>query len=362
MKPISYSIMLAGILALGACSSAYKTASTPDDVYYSPRQRQQTQGYATNNPSNGNTRQDDNTFSAVPASEDDGGTYVTYSDEQGDYERRLDRFGGGGSSYSGNYMDGYNAGYVAGSNMSYSMSMGYGYGGYGMGYGYPYSSFGYGYSPYWGSSLSLGFGWGMGGYYNPWYYGGGWPYYSYYPYYGYGYGYPYYGHGYYGGGGYYGHGAYYSRSNYVPVNRVNNFNRPDGSGGVPRPSRGGYQPVYSNTGNGSGYSRPSRVNYQPSNTSNGTSNGSYTAPSTDRPRRVFQQSGSERPVYQNSNSNSGNNSGYSRPSRTEYSRPQSQPSYSQPSYSAPSGGGGGGRVNSGGGGGGGYSRPSRGGR
>ncbi|MBV8253426.1 MAG: hypothetical protein JO154_12535 [Chitinophaga sp.] len=349
MKPISYFFILAGTLALGACSSAYRTTGTPDDVYYSPRQ-QQNPAYA-GNYSNGNSRQDDNTYSTVPAADDDGGTYVTYSDEQGDYERRLDRFGSGGSSYRGSYMDGYYDGMYANS-FNYGMS-------YGMGYGYPYSSFGYGYSPFWGSSMGLSLGWGLGGFYSPWsygYYGGGWgyPYYAYNPYY-----YPYYaggyyGHGYYGGG--YG-GGYYSRSTYGPVyNRVNNnYNRPVRSGGMaggstPRPDRGGYQPI----GNNTGYGRPSRVSYQPTN-NNG---GGYTAPAnTERPRRVFQQSSGERPVYQPSNNSS-------RPSRVEYSRPQqsqpsySQPSYSQPSYSAPSGGGG--RV--GGGGGGGGSRPSRGGR
>jgi len=337
---------MAGALALGACSSTYKTASTPDDVYYSPRQQQQ--GYASNGK-NKNARQDDYTATSVAASDDEGGTYVTYSDEQGDYERRLERFGANGSSYSGSYWDGYTDGLNAGNNFAFNYGWGLGYGG---GWGYPYSSFGWGYSPYWGSSLSLGFGWGSG-FYNPWYgsglWGYGYPYYAYSPYY-YGY-YPYY------GGGYYGHGWYSGgyKGNYTPTyNRINNYTRPVrggvASGNVTRPDRGGYQPIGPNTGTNG---RPNRINYTPSNNSGGGRFTPSTGTASERPRRVFQQSGNERPVYQNSNSNNGS---YSRPQRVEYSRP-SQPSY-QPSYqpsSAPS------RVNSGGGGGG-YSRPSRGGR
>jgi hypothetical protein len=346
MKSILY-IGLAASLALGACSSTYKTAQTPDDVYYSPRQQQRT--YASNNGSNGNSKQDENDANYVQGDQTDGsGNYVTYQDEdQGDYQRRLNRFGNGGSNYSGDYWDGYNA-----ASSMYMMSgygMGMGYGGFGMGYS-PFSSF-------YGPSLSLGIGWGMGGYYSPWGYGGGWgyPYVgSYWPsYYN-----PYYGGGYYGGG-YYGHGGYYGGGY---------SSRPSGSYGPVRASGERIQRVnYTNSGGGTGgggYTRPNRTGtFQPVN---GGGNGGTVNPggSGERPRRVFQQSNSERPVtrpaYQNSNNNSGsNNGGYSRPQRVEYSRPAPSPA---PSYTpSNSGGSGGGRVNSGGGGGG-YSRPSRGGR
>nr|WP_295867110.1 hypothetical protein [uncultured Chitinophaga sp.] len=344
MKPILYIALAAGSFALGACSSTYKTAQTPDDVYYSPRQQQRT--YASNNGSDGNSVQDENgRYTDAP---DEGGTYVTYDDDQGDYQRRINRFGSNANTYNGGYWDGYNAA----SNMYM--------GGWGAGYGYgPYSSFGY--SSLWGPSMSLGFGWG-GGYYRPWSYGlgfgwGGYPYYgSYWPYYGgyYGHYYPYYAGGYYGGGyyggGHYG-GGYFTRrpaNSYGPVRngneRVRTANYTNNSGG--------------NTGGG-GYYRPARGAVAPAN---GGGNGNYVPSNTDRPRRVFQQSSSERPVisrpsYNNGGNYNNNNGGYSRPSRVEYSRPSTP----APSYSPPSGGGG---VRSGGssGGGGGYSRPARGGR
>jgi hypothetical protein len=333
MKPILY-IVLAGSLTLGACSSTYKAAQTPDDVYYSPRQQQRT--YASGNGSNGNSRQDENA-SYTESTNDGGGTYVTYQDDdQGDYQRRLNRFGGN-SDYAGGYWDGYNSA----SNL-YSASY------FGMNSFSPYGGFGY--SSLWGPSLSIGLGWGgYGGFYNPFsygYYGGGWggwgyPYYSHYPYYG----------GYYGGG-YYGHGGYYG-GGYYP--------RPSNSYG---PVRGGNERVvnrsiYTNSGGngGGGYSRPSRGgNVQP--IPGGTNTGGFVNPSSnERPRRVFQESSSERPVSRPSYNND-QNGGYSRPQRVEYSRPASP----APSYT-PSTAGGSGRVNTGGGGGGGgYSRPSRGGR
>ncbi|MBS0031444.1 hypothetical protein ACTJJ0_22985 [Chitinophaga sp. 22321] len=344
MKPILY-IGLAASLALGACSSTYKTAQTPDDVYYSPRQQQRT--YASSNGSNGNSRQDENDANYVQGNQEDGGNYVTYQDEdQGDYQRRLNRFGSGGSNYSGDYWDGYNAA----SNMYMMNSYGLGYGGFGWGYS-PYSSF-------YGPSLSLGLGWGMGGFYSPWnsgFYGGwGYPYVgSYWP----SYYYPYYGGGYYGGG-YYGHGGFYGGGYYRT--------RPSNSYGPVRSSNDRVPRAnYTNSGGtgGGGYSRPNRSGvFQPVNGNNGgTVN---PGGSGDRPRRVFQQSNSERPVtrpvYQDNSGNGGNNN-YSRPQRVEYSRPAPSPSPA-PSYTPSSGGGRVGGSSGGSGGGGGYSRPSRGGR
>ncbi|NSL87827.1 hypothetical protein ECE50_013345 [Chitinophaga sp. Mgbs1] len=338
MKPILY-IALAGSLALGACSSTYQATSTPDDVYYSPRQK--TNGYASNNGSNGNSRQDENA-NYTQSADEDGGTYVTYQDDdQGDYQRRLNRFGSN-SNYSGGYWDGYNAA----SNLYMNNYYGGGFSPYG----------GFGYSSLWGPSLSIGLGWGSrwgyspfyspwsygyyGGY-SPWAWGGGWG------------GYPYYSH-WYGGGGYYG-GGYYGHGGGYYINR-----RPANSYG---PVRSGSERIisggnYTNSGGngGGGYVRPARGSYQPAN-----GNGGYVNPNsgTDRPRRIFQQSGSER-VISRPTYNNDNGGGYSRPQRSmEYSRPA--PSYqpSTPSYTPSSGSG---RVNSGGGGGGGYSRPARGGR
>ncbi len=181
MKSAPYLAVLT-LMILSSCSSAYKTTQTPDDVYYSPRVKPT---YAS---SNNNNRDDNVSYT----DSEDGGTYVNYDDDQGDYARRLSLFN---NSYSGGFYDYY------GTPGVYSSMYANPY--YGYGYGSSFSlGFGYGY-PYYGSAFSLGFGFGYpyyGGFYDPWYY----PYYGY----GYGYGYPYYG-GYYGGG-YYGHGGYYT--------------------------------------------------------------------------------------------------------------------------------------------------------
>lgn len=144
MKPISY-IGLVSLLALGACSSAYRTTQTPDDVYYSPRQEQRT--YAYGNGSNGNSYQDENDANYVQGTQGDG-NYVTYQDDdQGDYARRLQRFGD--SKYNGGYWDGYNAA----SNLY--MSSGF----YGSGLGWGYSPF---YSSFYGPSPEHWHGMGLG--------------------------------------------------------------------------------------------------------------------------------------------------------------------------------------------------------
>ncbi|GEP88383.1 hypothetical protein SAMN05660909_00840 [Chitinophaga terrae (ex Kim and Jung 2007)] len=335
MKPILY-VGLAASLALGACASTYKTAQTPDDVYYSPRQQQRT--YASSDGSNGNSRQDENA-SYVQAADEEG-SYVTYQDEdQGDYQRRLNRFGDNANSYSGGYWDGYNAA----SNLYFNSF-------YGGGLGWAYSPF----NSWYGNSFSLGFGWGSG-FYRPWgsfglglgygwgypYVGSYWPgYYSYYPaYYN-----PYYGGGWIHGGGYY---SSYRSPSYGPVRSGNERIITRSPSGYTRGNTGG------NVG-GNGYVRPARGSFQPSG-----SNGGYTPSAAERPRRIFQQSPSERPVVtrpaNNYNGSNNSNNTYSRPQRVEYSRPvqQSAP-VSRPSYSpspSPSGGGGGG-----------YSRPVRGGR
>lgn len=315
----------AALLILSSCSTAYKSARTPDDVYYSPKSEKT---YA----SNSNNRQNQGQTS-VAAADDQDGTYVTYDDEdQGDYARRLDRFNN--PSYSGSY---YNDGapniYM---NNYYGSGFGYGYSPYsywGGGFGSPY------YGSYWGPSISigLGFGWGSGfGYgYSPWAYN---PWYS--PWYT-----PYYG-GYYGGG-YYGHypgaygGGYYSAPSRGYRTR-NSF----GSSGYT-----GNRVIGSN-GNTSGDYRPRRIFSSPNN-NGGFNNGGRTSGNNGsgyQPRRIFRASPSETPTV-----NPGNNGGGGRRifSAPENNSPAPQRTFSAPSrtFSAPSapsnsggGGGGGGRT------------------
>lgn len=336
MKSILYTAV-AGLLVLSSCSSAYRAAQTPDDVYYSPRQQPVNGGYASNDEDNDNVRMDDE------------GNYVTYDDgDQGDYTRRIDRFR---NNYSGNsYWDGYN-----GSSMF--MNNYYGYNAFGS----PYWGGGWG-SPYvgsyWGTSFSLGF----GSWYNPWMspgfgWGGGW-YPNYYTSY---WGNPYYPHGgWYGGGGYHYSRPYYGRvrggndpsrgRNIRPGRDFTTGSGGSGGGNYIRPSRGErVRPVDGGRGNNGGFA-PADGNYV-------------------RPRRIFTPAPGERTT---TSPNYNNNNNYSRPSRTmdrpSYNRPSqdynSRPSrveYSRPSapsYSPPPSSGG---SRSGGGGGGGI-RPSRGGR
>ena len=357
MKPIPY---LAGIvlLALSSCSSAYKTTQTPDDVYYSPRVKP---AYAA---SNDNNRQDNN---ANYTDASDGGTYVTYDDEdEGDYSRRINLFN---SNYSGSYYDYYSPNIYSGYygspyyGSSWGMSMGWG-GYYGSRWGSPF------YGSYWGGpSISIGLGWGWGGYYDPWMYSGwgygGWGYNPWYyggyygGYYGRYYGYPGWGHGSYGyvtpNRGYRTRNSYSSGGG-----RVVGGNYVPGSGGRVRGDRNSYQPG-GRTSDGSGgrisdgSSRGSRVIR---NGGSDNSGGRVNGDSYYQPRRTFTPSSSERPVY----NDGGGRGSYTPPQRTYQPQSTPQRSYqpSSPSYS-PGRSSGGGSIG-GGGGGGRSSGGSRGGR
>jgi hypothetical protein len=309
----------AALLILSSCSTAYKSARTPDDVYYSPKSEKT---YA----SNSNNRQNQGQTS-VAAADDQDGTYVTYDDEdQGDYARRLDRFNN--PSYSGSY---YNDGtpniYM---NNYYGSGFGYGYSPYsywGGGFGSPY------YGSYWGPSLSigLGFGWGSGfGYgYSPWAYN---PWYS--PWYT-----PYYG-GYYGGG--YGYGHYPGAYGYAAPSR--GYRTRNGFGGS---SYNNGNRVIGNNGSTSGDYRPRRIFSNPSN-NGGFNNGGRTSGNNGsgyQPRRIFRSSPSETPTMNPGNNGGGGRRIFSAPERSSSPAPQrtfSAPSRTFSAPSAPSGGGGGG--------------------
>jgi len=329
MKSILYTAAGA-LLILSSCSTAYKSARTPDDVYYSPRTERT---YASSN----NNQDQDRT--AVAAASEDDGTYVTYEDEeQGDYAKRIDRFRNS-SSYNGSYYD----------NGSPNVYVNNYYGG---GFGYsPYSYWGGGFgSPYgYGSGLSislgLGWGWGGGGWYSPWY--RPW---AYNPWYSPWYSPHYYGGGYWGGGWaghYYPGGGYYSAPSRGYRSR-NGFGGSNYTNANPR--------VIGNSNTGgrtSGDYRPRRI-FRESSGFNGGNNNNNSGGRTYQPRRIFRSSPSETPTVRPG----GNNGGNYAPRRTFQSAPQSQPreirsapqrSFSAPSYSPPSNsggssGGGGGRT------------------
>lgn len=275
MKPMIYSA-IAALLVLSSCSTAYKTAQTPDDVYYSPGRAKV---YANNTARS--TQQQASNADEETYNDNGDDNYVTYQDEDEeryDYARRIDRFSRG---YNGYYWDGYYADPFYGGPNIYMNNF----------YGYPS----------WGNSFSIGLGWGYnpyrwnnwygngwygGGFGHPWYnswygsswYGGGW------------YGNGWYGGGYPGGGWHGGGGYYYTRpanswgprgSSSSRVFNSNGYNpsspRPNTSGSVPRrvfDRSGGTVVNPGNPGN------PGRVN-----------NGGV-------PRRTFDSAPSERPSSQ----------------------------------------------------------------
>jgi hypothetical protein len=327
MKSVPYLAVLA-LFILSSCSSAYKTTQTPDDVYYSPRVKPTYA--ASNNQNNDNVNATD--------ADGDGGTYVTYDDEdQGDYSRRINLFNSNysGAYYSPNVYSGfYGSPYYGG---GWGINSYYG-GGFGYGWGSPY------YSSFWGPSLSIGFGYGGGWGYNPWY--TGWGYNSWYPG-------GYYGGGYYGGGYWGGHGGYYGYAS--PGRRTRGSfgtSYPGGRvvGTSPNPggrTRTDYTPSRRTVGNNP--TPGGRVAERPT-TGGGRNNGDgyYT------PRRSFTPSAGERPV---GSDGGGRNSGgtISRPPTRSFQPAQQQPqrSYSpSPSFTprssgGNSGGSGGGRVGGG---------------
>ncbi|MRG43612.1 hypothetical protein GFS24_00720 [Chitinophaga sp. SYP-B3965] len=288
MKPMIYSA-IAALLVLSSCSTAYQTAQTPDDVYYSPGKAKV---YANNTARS--TRQEASNAADEETYNDNGDdNYVTYQDEDEeryDYARRIDRFSRG---YNGYYWDGYYADQFYGGGPSLFMNNYYGFGGY----------------PSWGNSFSIGLGWG----YNPYrwnnFYGSGW--------YGGGfYGNPWY-NNWYGGSGWYGGGGYYPGGGW------------HGGGG------GYYNPRPTNSWGPRGSSSSRVFN---SNGYNPSSPRPNTTGST--PRRVFDRSGGN--VVNPGNPNGGrvNNGGVPRrtfdsaPTERPAARPGTDPG-SRPSRSAP---------------------------
>jgi len=144
-------------IALSSCSSVYRTAQTPDDIYYSPG-REAAESYVQ-----------------VDNQNDRAGRYRTEEAGSGDYYTPDDRvlrmkvrnpqmwsafddYGYGGLGYSGLGYGGY-----GGCGMGYG---GYGYSG--LGYGMGYGGFGYGGLGYSGLGLGIGYG-GLGFGYNNFY-------------------------------------------------------------------------------------------------------------------------------------------------------------------------------------------------
>lgn len=261
------------MLILSSCSSAYRTAQTPDDVYYSPATPRV---YANNSNDDRNEE-----YTEEETYDENGeGNYVTYEDEDGesyDYARRIERFN---YPYSGSYWDGY---YDALYNRPFG---GFGWNTWGPSIGI---GLGWGYSPW---RMNSWYGGGWGGWYDPWYtsswgYGGwGHPYY------------PYYGGGWYGGG--------YIKSNPRPANSWG-------------PRGAAASRVFSPS------TRPNTTGNAPTRVYNGRSS-SGTAPA-NAPRRTFRPSPSERPVTQPSRSNN-------QPSR-QAERRSNAPARQQRTYEAP---------------------------
>ncbi|PUZ22835.1 hypothetical protein DCC81_20660 [Chitinophaga parva] len=301
MKLLLYSAV-AATLVLSSCSSAYKAAQTPDDVYNSPSSSSRVA--TSRNADNGSTT----------TTTDDGGTYVTYDDGSqydSDYGRRMDMFSG--KYVSGSYSDYYSA--------PIGMSAYYGSPWYSY---YPYSGFGlsYGMGYGWGLGfgLGIGLGWGYSPWYSPWYS----PFYS--PYYAYGYGYyPYYGGGYYHGG-YYGggHGYYYSNT----VNRIRTNNMPTAGNG------------YNNNGGFIGGRTRTGVVANPG--------GRTTNVGVGNTRRVFAPSAGETSAGFNGRTRTFSQPNYQPVQNRTFSAPTRTFSAPSPSFSAPRSSGGGGGFSGGG--------------
>lgn len=312
MKPMIYSA-IAALLVLSSCSTAYQTAQTPDDVYYSPGKAKV---YANNTRS---TQQQASNADEETYNDNGDDNYVTYQDEDEeryDYARRIDRFSRG---YSGSYWDGYYADQFYGGPSIYMNN---------------YYGFGY---PTWGNSFSIGLGWGYNPYrWNSWYgngwYGGG-GYYGH-PWYNNWYGGSgWYGSGWYGGGGYYPGGGWHGGGGYYTPRPSNSWG-PRGSSSsrvfndrynnsTPRPNTSGSAPrrVFDRSNGGN------VVN--PGNTGGRVNNGGV-------PRRTFDRAPSERPATQPGSEPS------SRPARQapvrNYDRSDDRPvrqSSPEPTYRAP---------------------------
>lgn len=284
---IKYILLFGAIAAFSSCSTAYRTAQTPDDVYYSPAPAQS--GYANS----------ENDYLS-PTSDQDANSYAYRNSEEAQIRAGIQDP-------------------IYRNPISLDLGFGYGYNSLGLGSFYnPYYYGGYNplsymslYNPY----MPFGY----GGLYNP-YYSFYSPYYSMYNPYGYGY-----------GGSYYGSGhSYYPgtiSSTYTGPRRFNlNPYTNRGSGAVGTRGNTGVAPytpstpIRRTTGVGNVIRRIVSPNRD-----------TYVTPNNNRTNRVRSD---------NSNNVRNNNNNYNRPpERTFNNTPQVNNS---PSVSTPSSGGGGG--------------------
>ena len=254
-------------IALSSCSSVYRTAQTPDDIYYSPG-REATDSYVQMDRPNeraGRYRNDE-------AGQDE---YMNPDDRVLRMRVRnrgmwsaFDDYGYGGLGYGGLSYSG--LGY---SGLGYGGYSGFGYGGMGysgLGFGLGYGN-SFGYSPY---GYGLGLGYGMGSYYNNYY---GWNN-LYNP--------------------YYGSGVIIDKTRSYPNTRVRSFNpntysnrtynTTNATGSATRPNS--YRPSPQNGTNNTNTLGTSirRVFGTGTNNSNSNSSrGSYYTPNNDRPVRSY---------------------------------------------------------------------------
>ncbi len=296
--------VLLSALALASCSTPNQLASSKnanDDVYFSKAE-------AGDAPVYRQPIRDEDRYVNTNSDDDDYYYYDSYSS-------RINRFAYNTPfDYYDDYYYGYSSPYGYG-NYAYSP---WGYGGLGWG----------GYGGGWG--LGLGFGYGGWGY-SPWGWGGGFGYGSW----GYGYGgyypYSYWGTGYGYGGGYWGG---------VSANNVVR-SRPYRGAGFPTSTMGGRTSTARPTGYAGNY--PNTMSYPGRRPQIGYgNNGGYSNGTSYSGGRPGRGSDGGQPSY--------------RPTRSEASRPQPQPTFDRGSTqsSSPSFGGGGGGGGSRGGG-----RPSR---
>lgn len=295
MKTYSIIFLIAAVLALGSCSTAYRSGQTPDAVYYSPEQERTV--YTSNN--NGQT--------VIQGDNPDAGSYVVYNNgedgynnyyEDGYYSRRINMFDRPGSLYS------FNNYYLSNPwhgvydpfmwNGMYAMNMGL-------------------YNPYFWSypSLSLSLGWGspFSRWYSPF-----WRHYS--PWYSYGYYSPYY-TGYYGN--YWG-GGFGKNINIAPRPAVSYGPRRSVSS---RAASGVSSPRVS----GEHTNSPRRVFRSNNNTGNDN-------PGTvERPRRVFKSKTDEHPIQVNNNTRTPNRRVFRSPNNNQQNnyRPSENRSFNRPS-------------------------------
>lgn len=310
-SPIAF-LSVAAVIALSSCSSAYRTAQTPDDIYFSPE------------------REPADSYVQTDRSPMKPGSYQAGS-SQGDYYTREDnvlRMRVRNRQMWGAFDD---YGY-GGMGMGYGM----GYGGMGMGYGMsPWAfnnGFGMGSGLGWGYGSGLGMGWGG---MSPWGWGGmnNWGWGGMNPWMGSGIGWGGYGMGMgLGYGGYYGWNHFYNpyfpggvaigggNKPIGPNTRVRSFN-PSGYSnrtynssnvnrtGATRP--GTYRPQgqngYNNT-NTLGTSIRRAFSSGGNNSNSGASRGSYYSPNNDRPTRSYQPAQSA-PVRTQSMGTSGGSTG-----------------------------------------------------